>query len=233
LFLANYRWHFSIRKKNHYSRNRMKKTLVPILVALLGFAMPGIVRANSVPLFGTGLSLSGTTLSGGAADPHYTVVETGSPAVVLSDLWGNWFANDSSSAWIGWSDNPFPGNYGIHTFRITFDLTGYNPATTTLSGGWCADNSGLIKLNGNSTGVSQGDDFGIAPGLIPFTLSSGFTSGLNTLDFVCDFPDGYDGLRVGNLALDFNAVPEPASLSLLVLGVFTVIIRRPNDNSQA
>jgi len=182
--------------------------------------------ASSIPLFGTGLSISGTPLPGGAADSHYSVLETGAPAVVLSQLWGNWFGNDAGSAWIGWSDNAFPGNYGTYTFRVSFDLTGYNPTTATLSGGWCADNSGFIKLNGNSTGVSQGDDFGIAPSLVPFTLTSGFTSGLNTLDFVCNFPDGYDGLRVGNLVLNATTVPEPTSISLLLLGVSALIIRR-------
>jgi hypothetical protein len=194
------------------------------LLSLVGSLQP--TMASSVSLFGTGLSISGDPLPAGAADPHYTVLETGAPAVVLSELWGNWFGNDAGSAWIGWSDNAFPGNYGTHTFRITFDLTGYDPATTTLSGGWCADNSGFIKLNGYSTGVSQGDDFGVAPSLNSFTLSSGFTSGLNTLDFVCDFPDGYDGLRVGNLVLSASSVPEPTSFSLLLLGVSALVIRQ-------
>src|SRR5882762_5033474 len=53
-----------------------------------------VACATSIPLFGTGLSTSGTPLSGGAADPHYAVLQTGGPAVVLSSLWGNWGADD-------------------------------------------------------------------------------------------------------------------------------------------
>jgi hypothetical protein len=223
------------RNKNPFTtRKTMSSVSVPmaILAALL-YTAPFVAPAATIPLFGTGISTSGTPLAGGAADPHYTVLQTGAPAVVLSSLWGNWGANDAQSQWIGWIDNPFPGNYGTYTFRLTFDLTGYNPATTSLSGGWDADNSGHIELNGQLTGVSQGDDGGVAPTLNPFTLTTGFNAGMNTLDFVCNFPDGYDGLRVGNLVLNVNAVPEPAGLPWLglVLGALIAFRRRADGDA--
>jgi hypothetical protein len=208
-----------------YSIGSATRFLVPGLAALLSLA-PLIGSAQSIPLFGTGLSTSGTQLPGGAADPHYTVLQTGAPAVVLSSLWGNWGADDANSQWVGWTDNAFPGNYGTYTFRLTFDLTGYSPSSASLSGGWNADNSGHIELNGQLTGVSQSDNFGQSPTLNPFNITSGFTSGQNTLDFVCSFPDGYDGLRVGNLVLNVSTVPEPASLSLLALGASGLVLRR-------
>ena len=103
---------------------------------------------------------------------------------------------------------------GDYTYRTTFDLTGVDPAKFQLIGGWASDNVGLdIVLNGTSTGLQNTAQF---PSLTAFTLTTGFVSGVNTLDFIVNnAPDpnnpeapGPTGLRVdlkGYLVLDAPA----------------------------
>jgi hypothetical protein len=196
-------------------------------------------RATVIPLPATGTDSSGNALPGGSADPHYTVTGPGIPgggsAAVYSppNLWGQWVPNDAHSAWIGWSDNSDTSPHGNYTFELKFSLAGFNPASASLGGSWAADQFGSINLNGNSTGVSVPDgnwNAANAPNLTPFTISSGFQSGINTLDFVVDETDGFDGLRVRNLSLTATAVPEPSAPCLLLTagasGLFGLIWRR-------
>jgi hypothetical protein len=56
------------------------------------------------------------------------------------------------------------------------------------------------------------------PNLTPFTITSGFVAGVNTLDFQVTFPDGFDGLRVRPMTLTVSAVPEPATRVLASVG---------------
>jgi hypothetical protein len=54
---------------------------------------------------------------------------------------GNWFADTSTSAWIGpghdESTAQDPGGY--FTYTTTFDLTGFDPTTASLTGQWSTD----------------------------------------------------------------------------------------------
>ena len=90
------------------------------------------------------------------------------------------------SAWIspsrdtqGLSDGAGTYNYRYET---TFDLTGFNPATTRLAGRWATDNQGMdILINGMSTGQSNPSQF---VSWTPFQITSGFVAGINRLTFV-------------------------------------------------
>jgi len=63
----------------------------------------------------------------------------------------------------------------------------------SLTGQWAADNGvSNILLNGLSTGYSGGD----FNRWTSFTISSGFSAGLNTLDFIVNNGGGSTGLRV-------------------------------------
>src|SRR5262249_33434902 len=146
--------------------------------------------------------------------PHFTVIGPGipggGPAVVLSspNLWYQWVSNDPASAWIGWRDSGDTQPYGDYTYELTFDLSGYDPSSVTLSGNWAADQFGSITLNGADTGVFVYDgnwDSYYYPNLSPFTITSGFQPGLNRLDFIVNEPDGFDALRVRGLTL--NVLP--------------------------
>lgn len=208
-------------------------TALCCLVLLFG-AHP---RANGVviPLPSTGTDSSGNLLPGGSADPHYQVfgpaVPGGAPAAVYSpsSIWFQWVPDDPNSGWIGFQDSFSTSPHGDYTYELTVDLTGYDPSTASISGNWAADQFGSIKLNGNATGASVPDgnwNAANAPNLTPFTISSGFQSGINKLDFVVNEPDDGDGLRVRNLALTATAVPEPSTITLCCLAAASSILLR-------
>ncbi len=174
-------------------------------------------------LYTTGVDDSNSVLALGANDPHYSVL--GSPASVLTSPNSAWVPNDGSSQWI-W-DTP----HGTRTFRTTFDLTGFDPATASLAGTWAMDDFGLdILLNGVSTGnqVTHVSGFSMFRG---FTIPSGFVSGTNPLAFVIEDSGGAYGFRVGALSgtaksttPTTSSVPEPGSLALLVTGLLSVVV---------
>lgn len=178
-------------------------------------------------IFGTGLNPAGALLGDNEVDPHYTLTASadwqypGPDAITVNAVWpiqaGVWALNGPNSRWISAQADQsatvgnLPGDY---TYRTTFDLTGVDLAKFQLIGGWASDNVGLdIVLNGTSTGLQNTAQF---PILTAFTLTTGFVSGVNTLDFtVNNAPDpnnpetpGPTGLRVdlkGYLVLDAPA----------------------------
>jgi hypothetical protein len=140
---------------------------------------------------------NGKPLSDGSADLHYalTSVPSGSgfgagDYVVNqnSSCFSNgWFHDSTSSKWIGPvadQDSIRPGSAveGVYIYRTTFDLTGFDPKTAFIAGQWATDNTGVdVLINGKSTGIT----YSTRPyTLTRFTISAGFQSGLNTLEFV-------------------------------------------------
>ena len=181
-------------------------------------------HATVIQLPSTGTDSSGNLLPGGSADPHYSVsgpgVPGGGPAAVYSpsSIWVQWVPDDPHSGWIGFQDSFSSSPHGNYAYELSFDLTGYDPATASLSGSWAADQFGSINLNGSSTGVTVPDgnwNAALFPNLNPFTISSGFHSGINTLDFIVTEPDDGDGLRGRDLALTVTPVPETSAFCLL------------------
>src|SRR4029079_10688907 len=115
--------------------------------------------------------------------PNAIVVNEGSP--ISPD--GTWAANGPNSRWIAplADQSTGSGNLGgRYTYRLTFDLLNLDPSTVTLNGQWAAFGAlPDLLLNGKSTSLQIGP-FEPDRLLRPFTLSSGFVSGINTLDFV-------------------------------------------------
>jgi len=169
-------------------------------------------RAEGAPipgLFNTGVDNLGATLTGGSVDPHYALIASADPshpgpsAIVTTVIpAGYWRPNGSASVWIApAADENWPAlgtahPDGTYLYRLSFDLSGFDPATVSISGTWGADNSCTILLNGATTGFSTTS---YNP-LSPFSLTSGFVSGTNHLDFsVTNWPAGGSnptGLRV-------------------------------------
>src|SRR6266496_3682296 len=204
---------------------KMTKQITRVMLCLL-FCQLLTLSAGAIPnLFNTGVKNDGTDATLGSAELHYSS-QTGSPlnlVFVLSVINGSWLPNTAASQWIGpdTSDGSSinGGNYSVD-YRTTFDLTGFNPATAVLTGRWSTDNVGTdIKINGTSTG-NTASGFG---SWFSFTISSGFVSGINTLDFLWANQGGPGGLRVefSGTATPIGqaAVPEPASLGLLGVGL--------------
>lgn len=148
----------------------------------------------------------------------------------------------SRSEWI--ANNTTGTNGGMETwtffnFRQTFDLTGYNPATANLQFQWAADDSGegyasrgtwvpKFSLNGGSLiPWGSGPTYGYGSVV---NLTSGFISGLNTINFYVEGNGVTDGfaLRTISFTASPSSVPLPAALPLMLtgLGVFSFASRR-------
>lgn len=201
--------------------------------------------AQRVPgVFNTGVDDAGVSLASGTIDPHYKLIQSadtafpGPNALVLNDSGfpiPPWLANDEASKWIAPQANQGVGNnLGDYTYRTTFDLTGFDPASIRITGNWATDNLGLdILINGISTGQPNTGQFVL---YTPFTISSGFRPGLNTLDFkLNNATPGINptGLRVAaikgtGLALPDGTVPfiitQPASVEGQLGQTFTFIV---------
>jgi hypothetical protein len=210
-----------------------------IFSALLLATAASAAAAAPIPgLFNTGTDASNVALPGGngVTDPHYSVlsstiggVATGVQAVTYYN--GAYFPNDANSRWISHSSNGNPGS-GTTTFRLSFDLTGLNPATAQITGRWGVDNLGVIFLNGVNTGVSL-PVFTTAnfTSLASFAINTGFVSGINTLDFAIQDLGQPLAFRVDDLAGTADPrvpgpVPAPAALALFGLGLAGIALRR-------
>ncbi len=179
-------------------------------------------------LFNTGVDASGIALANGTAgDPHYTMTTalSGTTAALAVHTSaggfpvGPWIGDDAASAWIGPNnDTQLDGPVGSYDYKTTFDLTGLNAASASITGLWAADDEGLdILINGASTSQTAG---GFAS-FTPFAITAGFNPGVNTIDFLVNNDGGPTGLRV-EMTGTAAAVPEPISLAVLGVGLLGI-----------
>ncbi len=110
----------------------------------------------------------------------------------------SWVAPPSGSMWIGLDQGPAAVPAGTYVYALTFDLSGFDPATAMLTGQWATDNDAMIVLNGVDTGITTSvSAFG---SLQSFTISSGFVPGTNTVEFRVNNNSGPSGLLVAGLS---------------------------------
>jgi hypothetical protein len=198
--------------------------IIGVAAGIIAFTCDGALAQGleAIPgLFATGVDSNGNTLPLGSPDPHYRVLEAGgSPAFSVANPWFSWVDRvSSSSAWI-WQDPNGQPSVVTRTFETAFDLSDFDPSSVNIIGSWSVDDVGIdIILNGNPTGTTTTGGFNT---LSSFSLSSGFTSGVNTLAFVArdDFLLG--GLLVRDISgtgrrlvippPDTDSVPGPLPL---------------------
>jgi hypothetical protein len=177
-------------------------------------------------------ALKNPLADGTIGDPHYTLtaVPSGTTEIRVRTSIGGypispWSGDNSLSAWIGPNnDGQVDGDIGTYLYRTTFDLTGLNPLTASLTISWSTDNDGLdVLLNNASTGQTTAFEQ-FSSGFSTFTLNSGFVAGLNTLDFKINNGGGPTGLRteIAGTADTNSPVPEPISFVLLGVGLGTI-----------
>ena len=196
-------------------------------LAFYTFIAAGVCSAATITdLCGTGqAACGGALLSTGSVDTHYTIISgpvTGATYVGAHPVW---VANDSKSEWITPLGGVSQAPGGYYTYETTFTA---EATSFVINGLWSADNAGYdIILNGKSLLNNQISGSGLFPYgtgpygfdvLTPFTISSGFVVGANTLDFVVQNGNfGSDTLAPSGLRVEMNAItstPEPATLGL-------------------
>lgn len=178
----------------------------------------------------------------GGLDGAYASFPTGgfAPAVTVTARQTegvSWIANVASG-----SNAVDVGTWTFFVFRQTFDLKGFDPSTASLQFQWAADDSGegfadrgswrpKFSLNGGSLidgNWPTGSTYGFSP---VTTVSSGFMSGLNTIDFYVEGNGVSDGFALRSLGL-VAQVPEPGTWALLGIGLAVVLRRKQLDRRQ-
>lgn len=186
--------------------------------------MSTTVHAVPISIFNTGVDAFGNAIVGnGVADTHYSlIVQPGAATAVTVDPsnypFPFWIANNSGSRWIGPAADS-NGPLGNYVYRTTFNVpSNAILSTVTVAGDWATDDPGTdIVINGASTGQLS-PSYGA---LTPFSVTSGFVVGTNTLDFYVtngSFGNNPTGLRVDHIAGSYQ-IPEPTSVVLLTLGL--------------
>lgn len=170
-------------------------------------------------LFNTGVDAFGNALAGGdgVTDTHYVITTSDIANAIVGDnavtyLHPSYVPDSSTSRWVSNSADGQPGN-GTVTFQTTFNVAGSGPVA--ISGFWGVDNIGEIFLNGVDTGIGLPFGFPAFEILHAFSITSGFVTGLNTLDFVIQDTGPPLAFRVESLT---SAVPELSTWAMMLLG---------------
>lgn len=216
------------------------KSIALVLAAALASTSASAVTIDG--LYNSGVTTGGAlwaagggATTGNAADPHWALVggtafnggTNGSFPI------GPWISEDATSRWLTPTANAGDDTPAVaYTYRLTFDLTGFDPTSASFSGRASADNGGELFLNGVSIGsVGSFTDW------TNFASTANFIAGLNTLDFVASNAGGPTGARIEFGASDVQAVgvvPEPAAWALMLggFGIAGAAMRRRHRRSQ-
>jgi hypothetical protein len=154
-------------------------------------------RSSRSLIYNTGVDEDGLPLPGGSIDPHYFVgsnsfsratnaayvLQTNSAAFATS--WIN--RNLPESRWIGIHPAQPAQSSNIFGFKTQFDLTGYNWQKVSLTGRYQVDGpTTAVLLNGANIAYAliSGAQQSYSTGFVTRTITNGFVSGINTLEFV-------------------------------------------------
>jgi hypothetical protein len=197
---------------------------------------PGESIVPIASLYSTGVDNSGVPLSPGTPDPHWNILASAdgvfsAPGPAITQLnHPAWLANGPTSNWISVvPDGTTNIAAGTYIFETTFDLTGMDESTAIVTGDFASDNTVTdVLLNGVSAGIAGGG----FTATTPFTFTSGFVPGMNSLIFVMENlpqpapnpPENPGGFRV-NLS-GTAVVPEPSSVVLAVVGAAAFFVCR-------
>ena len=194
----------------------VRTTILSVLALASASAIPIAAHAEALTFYNTGVATDGSLLQAGEADSHYTLLyssDAGGSIATATAANGAW----TTASDAGWISPGADGNSnwasGYYVYETTVDLTGVDPSTVDLSGLLAADDQVYIYLNRGANAVFSSSGFTT---LTPFSINSGFTQGLNQVDFVVVNGSGPTGLLVSDATA---ATPEPGSFYLLATGL--------------
>jgi Lamin Tail Domain/Domain of unknown function (DUF4457)/CotH kinase protein len=163
------------------------------------------LRETIASFHNTGTNPDGTLATPGTNDPHYTNTGTGQPATVQNGH-PAWLGPDGASQWTGLTGNGADNiDAAQYTFRTTFNLDGYDPATAELKLYVSVDNDlNNVLLNGTAKGIASS---GFAAFSGPFTLAGPYAVGTNNVDFV--WTNAGTDPNPGGLRVKWDATAAP------------------------
>ena len=205
---------------------RTPRSIFAVLIVVGSYTTAS--AANIANIYNTGVDNLGVAFAApNVVDPHYSIISPANfTAVTVDDTtypFPPWLPNNAGSRWIGPAADSY-GPAGPWIYRTTFNL----PANAILSsvnvmGCWATDDPGTdIRINGASTGQTSLFSYSA---LTPFSVTSGFVVGTNTLDFYVTNAGGPTGLRVDCISGTYQ-IPEPQVAFLVTLAASaTTLIR--------
>jgi len=197
----------------------MTKTRGALSVLFLTFSLQAAPIAG---LYNTGVDNAGVQLPGGngVTELHWFQASLANaftykhPSYIPETLTG---VGSDQSRWISVAADGLPGS-SLSFYRLTLNLTS---PTATITGRWAADNCGIASLNFGPpafSAITDCVDTAAFTSWTPFTITSGFVTGINTLTFRAENRSNVTGLRVEFLSSDDgggSAVPEPSTYGML------------------
>jgi hypothetical protein len=222
----------------------MKKSLILILVYTMLFSANTYAGLIINQLYNTGLDSNGIALTdlNGSEDAFWTVRLANTSNIndlaAITYKHNAYSADTGNSRWISIDStggNSTTSSSTNYIFTTTFDLTGYNASTAMITGLWGIDNYGSIWLNGNDTGNTLSFGYPAFRNMHELNISNFFIEGINTL--TVQLTNGHTdpnqdpgpmALRLDNLQLSANYVPEPTPISIFAVFLLLLASMRAN-----
>ncbi len=219
----------------------MHRLTATLILLFLCFTAETLVAQQ---LQDTGVDANGNVLPIGSRDPNWfftsgaqtnpTVGESAFVVPISPLATAPPWVNPGSSAW--WismlPDGHLHAPDGITTFFTRFFLP-TNLASATLFGRLATDNHAEIFINGVSV-LNNTASFNV---LTPFTASTGFRPGDNTLAVqLNNLPNNSlnpAALVMSDLSVETTVTPEPATLTLLASGIAGIAAARRRKRKSA
>lgn len=192
---------------------------------LAAAVVPCVSIAAPITVHNTGVNGSDSLVAAGAQVSFWTLASE--PAGASEAIGGNpfryhngaYFADTATAAWVAPTASGNAGVGGNYTYALTFDLTGLDPTSASISGIFGTDNNGSISLNGNAPVATT--SFGGFGSTTAFSFTSGFVAGLNTIDVTTN--NGGDPtaffVQFNSAAASTSGVPEPSTMLMVGLGL--------------
>jgi PEP-CTERM motif len=137
---------------------------------------------------------------------------------------GAYYADNALSGWVSPGSTGNASVSGIYTYQLLINLTGFNPATASISGLFGTDNGGAMLLNGVSVATTAFNAFGSGTA---FSMTSGFIAGINTISIQTNNDPNAGGnptafrVQFSSATADLvgSSVPEPSTFLLFTGGL--------------